>query len=144
MATEARPVTAMQRFARRREKIDVLAGRLFRRASGPAENPGRADPDEKNSFEARIAINERAIHRIGRREQLGHLHLSRLIHYQRRLFDGKARCCHDERYANGQWSRIDGFRALNSRGEPGRRPVRSSFDTGARPPRALAGLLLFR
>ena len=87
----------MQRLARGREKIDIFSRRLFRRAGRPAKDAGRADADEEDSLEGRVAIDQRAIHRIGGRKQLGHFHWGRVIDYQRRPFDGKARCFHERR-----------------------------------------------
>src|SRR4029077_14108408 len=50
IATQAWSITPMQRFVRRREKIDILSGRFFCRASGSAENSCCADADKKNAF----------------------------------------------------------------------------------------------
>src|SRR4051794_31775467 len=64
LAAQTRTIAAMQSFARCREEIDILARRLFRRASGPAKNPGGANTDVENPFKTRITINQRAIHRV--------------------------------------------------------------------------------
>ena len=79
-AAQAWPVAAMQCFTRRRKKIDVRPRRLFRRTGRPAENSGRAHTDEKNSFEARVAIHQCAIHRVGGREQFHCFHMRFDLH----------------------------------------------------------------
>src|SRR5207247_2303793 len=61
IATQTRTISALQRLARTRKKINILSRRLFRRAGGPAENSRRAHSDKKYAFEARVAIQERAI-----------------------------------------------------------------------------------
>src|SRR5881392_1210800 len=51
IATKTGAITAMQRLVGRREKIDILAGRLFGRASGATEDSGSAHADKENSLE---------------------------------------------------------------------------------------------
>ena len=75
MAAQTGPITAPQRFARCRKKIDVLARRFFRCARRPAENSGGTHSDVKNSFKTRIAIHQRAIHRFRRRKKFGCFHM---------------------------------------------------------------------
>src|SRR4029077_3548649 len=50
MTAQTGTITAVQRFTRRREKIDILSGRFFCRASRSAENSCCADADKKNAF----------------------------------------------------------------------------------------------
>src|SRR5436190_97824 len=74
IATQTRTISALQRLARTRKKINILSRRLFRRAGGPAENSRRAHSDKKYAFEARVAIHERAIHRFRRRKEFRCFH----------------------------------------------------------------------
>src|SRR5207245_6948098 len=46
MAAQTRTITAVQCFTRCREKIHILARRLFRRASWPTKNSGSPHADE--------------------------------------------------------------------------------------------------
>src|SRR6266496_3600775 len=57
MAAQTRTITIAQRFIRRREKIDILAGRLLCCACGPAKDSGRAHSDKKYAFETRVPIH---------------------------------------------------------------------------------------
>src|SRR5947208_9108805 len=56
IAAQTWTITALQRFVRCREEIDILLRRLFRAAGRPAENSRRAHRDKKYAFETRIAI----------------------------------------------------------------------------------------
>src|ERR1700682_2792741 len=66
MAAQTGTITAVQCFTRCREKIRILARRLFRRASWPAKNSGSPHANVENAFEAGITIYQGAIHRVGR------------------------------------------------------------------------------
>src|SRR5438093_13532017 len=74
VATQTGTISTLQRFARTREEIDILSRRLFRRASGPAENSRRAHSNKEYAFETRIAIHERAIHCFWRRKKVQCFH----------------------------------------------------------------------
>ena len=64
----------MQCFTRCRKKIHILACRLFCAAGGSAKNARRPNANEKNTFEARVAVQQSTIHRVGGREQIHRFH----------------------------------------------------------------------
>src|SRR5439155_25218 len=66
--------TALRRLVRSGKKIDVLAVRFFGTARRSAENSGRAYADVKDSFKARVALYQCAIHRFRRRKKFERLH----------------------------------------------------------------------
>src|SRR5262245_35488171 len=94
MATQAGAITALQRFTRCREEIDILSRRFLCRARRPAENPCRSHTDKEYAFKPRIAIYQRAIHHFRRRKKFHCFHVNKL----------SARVCR----------RIDEIRATNS------------------------------
>src|SRR4029450_13522146 len=75
MTTQTGTITIMQPLGRGCEKIDILARRLFRRASRPAENSCRAHSNKKYAFEARVAVHQCAIHRFGWRKKFECFHM---------------------------------------------------------------------
>src|SRR5437660_4352170 len=74
MTSQTGAIAAMQRFIRRRKKIDVHALRFFCGTGRPAENSGRSHPGIKYSFKTWIALEQGAIHRVRRWKKLGHFH----------------------------------------------------------------------
>jgi hypothetical protein len=64
IASPAGAITSDERIAHGRIELDVLAKRFFRRAGWAAENAGGSDGGEEYAIERRIALGQRAVHRV--------------------------------------------------------------------------------
>ncbi len=112
MASQTGTISALQRFTRAREEIDILLRRFFRRAGGPAKNSGRTHPDKKNAFKTRVSIHERAIHSFGGRK--------------------KFQSFHESTYTHLLELRIDEIRAANSKRKATARNATRVYECGVR------------
>src|SRR5438270_13954424 len=80
----------MQRFTRSRKKIYIYTLRFFCGAGRPAEDSGRSHPGVENTFKARVAIDQSAIHCVWRREKFRRFHK---VEYEK-CNSRESRCAH--------------------------------------------------